>query len=90
MEQGGRSKRTKPPALDGDDDAANASITCVWNPQPPTPGSAPPTPGQIGVRDPVVWTQEELRVLSEGYVFFDLSPGSVESISPLPPFDRDF
>jgi hypothetical protein len=42
----------------------DGSITCVWDPQPQTPG----TIGREGMRDPVVWTQEELRVLAEGYV----------------------
>jgi hypothetical protein len=45
-----------------------SSIRCTWDPQPPTPGSVTATPGQYGVRDPVVWTQEELEVLSNAYV----------------------
>jgi hypothetical protein len=39
--------------------------TCIWDPQPPTPGSTTES-GLVGVRDPVVWTQDELRVLADG------------------------
>ena len=64
----GRSKRQKIQTDINDD--SDGSITCIWDPQPPTPGIAPG--GREGIRDPVMWSQEELRVLSEGYVLVDL------------------
>jgi hypothetical protein len=42
-------------------------MECTWDPRPTHAGGAPVV-GVPGVRDPVIWTGEELRVLTEGCV----------------------
>ena len=40
-------------------------MECTWDPRPASPSRAPKV-GIPGVRDPVIWTGEELRILNEG------------------------